>query len=54
MRILVAEDDAVAREHLCALLTQMRLPYEAHEDGAAAWKAFNERPARVVISDWDR
>jgi sigma-B regulation protein RsbU (phosphoserine phosphatase) len=51
--ILVAEDDAVASEHLCAVLHGMGIKVRTYQDGVAAWEGFDAAPVRIVISDWD-
>jgi len=53
MNIIVAEDDAVASEHLCAVLHGMGVEVRAYGDGLEAWRAFDAEPTRVIISDWD-
>lgn len=53
MRIIVAEDDAVSRARLTAVLEGMGHEPRAFENGQEAWAAFDEEPTRVVISDWE-
>jgi PleD family two-component response regulator len=52
MKILIAEDDAVSRKILGAMLE--RLGHEVIEatNGREAWDLFNGNPVRVVVSDW--
>ena len=52
MKILIADDDTGSRLILKKALET--LGHEALEasDGLAAWKLFNQDPARIVISDW--
>ena len=52
MKILAAEDDAVARAVLRQALR--RLGHEVIEaaDGEAAWELLADSPVRVVVSDW--
>lgn len=52
MKILAAEDDAVARAVLRQALR--RLGHEVIEaaDGEAAWDLLRDSPVRVVVSDW--
>ncbi|MEA3208739.1 MAG: hypothetical protein QOE70_1796 [Chthoniobacter sp.] len=52
MKILIAEDDAIATKVL--RLTLQRLGHEvvAARDGAEAWELFDEEPFRVIVSDW--
>lgn len=53
MKILVAEDDPVSREHLHAVLHNMGHDVRCCEDGGAAWQSFDADPTRIVISDWE-
>lgn len=53
MKILIAEDDAVASEHLCSVLKTMGNEVRAVDNGLDAWKAFDSDPTRIIISDWD-
>jgi PleD family two-component response regulator len=53
MKIIVAEDDAVASEHLCSLLHEMGMQPRAFSNGLDAWKSFDAEPTRIIISDWD-
>jgi DNA-binding response OmpR family regulator len=53
MKILVAEDNPVAREHLCSVLHGRHHEVRAFGDGMEAWKSFDADPARIIISDWD-
>jgi len=52
VKILIAEDDLISRKVL--LLTLQRLGHEVlvAEDGAEAWKMFDQEPVRLIISDW--
>ena len=52
MKILAAEDDAVARTILRKALH--RLGHEVVEavDGEAAWEKIQTEPVRVIVSDW--
>jgi phosphoserine phosphatase RsbU/P len=52
MNILVAEDDAVARQLLVALLQAAGHSPTAVENGHDAWGAWLLARSRVVISDW--
>jgi len=53
MKILLADDDPVSREHLGALLVAMGHEIRLYSNGDDAWAAFDSDPARIVISDWD-
>jgi DNA-binding response OmpR family regulator len=53
MKILVAEDDPVAAEHLAAVLHNMSHEVRAFTNGMEAWKSFDADPTRIIISDWD-
>jgi sigma-B regulation protein RsbU (phosphoserine phosphatase) len=52
MKILIAEDDLIARSVLEASLRKLGHEPESYTDGEAAWTAFQREPQRVVISDW--
>jgi sigma-B regulation protein RsbU (phosphoserine phosphatase) len=52
MNILVAEDDAVTRQLLVALLAAAGHKPTAVENGRDAWDAWLLARPRVVISDW--
>ena len=51
MRILIAEDDPVARLTLTEHLGREH-EFVAVADGRAAWKAFQAGPFGVVVTDW--
>jgi len=50
--IIVAEDDPIARKRFVDILSGQGHPVRAFADGRDAWEEFDQRPARVVISDW--
>ena len=52
MRILVAEDEPLTRKTIERVLARAGHAVEAFEDGQAAWEAYVERPAPVVVTDW--
>lgn len=52
MRILVAEDDFISRKLLVTTLIQFGHEVVSYDNGGDAWKAFQETPFRVVVSDW--
>jgi diguanylate cyclase (GGDEF)-like protein len=52
VRILIADDTAVARMMLQRALNTLRHPYTVAEDGEQAWELFERHGADVVISDW--
>ena len=52
MNVLVAEDDAVTRQLLVALLAAAGHKATAVENGRDAWDAWLLAKPRVVISDW--
>jgi CheY-like chemotaxis protein len=52
VRILIAEDDVVSQKVLKTNLERLGHEVTAASDGAAAWAAFDENPARIVVSDW--
>jgi len=52
MKILIAEDDAIA-----AKVLRLTLQAQHHEvvvacDGTEAWELFDREPTRVIVSDW--
>src|SRR6266545_6803891 len=53
MKILVADDDALTRRLLLALLGKLGHEVEAVEDGEAAWKVLERAdPPALAILDW--
>ncbi len=52
MNILIAEDDMISRKLLHTTLEQFGHNVTAAEDGASAWRIFNDCPTRIVVSDW--
>ncbi len=52
MRVLVAEDDALARRVLTSVLEGLGHEVTATPDGREGWGAFEQRSFPVVISDW--
>ncbi len=52
MKILIVEDDPMAGAVLEALLHAQGHETVMTTDGLAAWQEFQERPMRLVISDW--
>ncbi len=50
--IIVAEDEPITRQRMVGMLEGMGHPVRAFANGADAWRAFDESPSRVVISDW--
>src|SRR5258707_14027402 len=52
MRILLAEDDAVAGETLTAILTAKGHEVTAVDNGVDAWGLWLVAQHRVVVSDW--
>ena len=52
MNILVAEDDAVSRRVLEAVLTRLGHDCQSTEDGDQAWARFQADPPDVLITDW--
>jgi len=53
MKIIVAEDDPVSRARATALLQALGHDTIVCENGLEAWKAFDEEPVRLIISDWN-
>ena len=52
MKILIAEDDAVAAQVLSLTLEKFGHQIVVATTGAEAWKIFDAEPFRVVVSDW--
>jgi len=52
MKILIAEDDAIAAKVLRATLEKFGHEIVVATSGAEAWKTFDAEPFRVVVSDW--
>ena len=52
MRILVAEDDAVAGETLTAILKAQGHEVDAVDNGVDAWGLWRVARHRVIVSDW--
>jgi DNA-binding response OmpR family regulator len=50
-RILLVDDDVYARELNAGVLIRFGYNVDTAEDGAAAWKALNERPYDLLITD---
>lgn len=52
MKILVAEDDPVSSQRLCATLQNLGHSVSAFTNGREAYDAYLADKARLVISDW--
>ena len=52
LKVLIAEDDAVAAKVLEFTLTSLGLDVVVAADGASAWKAFEEFLPSIVVTDW--
>jgi phosphoserine phosphatase RsbU/P len=52
MKILIADDDAVALQLLQLTLERMGHEVVATRTGTEAWEVFDHDPFRVVVSDW--
>jgi sigma-B regulation protein RsbU (phosphoserine phosphatase) len=52
MKILIAEDDAVASKILHLMLERGGHDVVVTRTGTEAWETFNRDPVRVVVSDW--
>lgn len=52
MRVLIAEDDGVARLILRKALEELGYTVHTAKDGDEAWKAFQKEGFPLVISDW--
>jgi DNA-binding response OmpR family regulator len=52
MKILVVEDDVVARRILRLILERQGHEVIEAENGAIAWEHLQREPVRVVVSDW--
>jgi DNA-binding response OmpR family regulator len=51
MRVLLADDDVLARALLAAVLTDLDHDVCMADDGEAAWEAFQREPAPLVVLD---
>jgi DNA-binding response OmpR family regulator len=51
MRALIADDDAIARTLLCAVLADLGHEVSVAEDGERAWALYQEDPAPLVVLD---
>src|SRR5207244_12983696 len=52
MKILIAEDDAVASQLLQSTLERMGHEVVGARPGTEAWKTLARTPVRVVVGDW--
>jgi sigma-B regulation protein RsbU (phosphoserine phosphatase) len=52
VKILIADDEAVALSILEVTLEQMGYEVVVTHTGTEAWDAFDRDPARIVVSDW--
>ena len=52
MKILIAEDEAVASQVLQLTLERMGHEVVVTRSGTEAWESFDRAPVRVVVSDW--
>lgn len=52
MRILIADDDSVARVFLKRVLENLGHQVLAAEDGIAAWAMYQQEDVRLLILDW--
>src|SRR5438093_10329791 len=52
MKILIAEDEAVASQVLQLTLEHMGHEVVVTRSGTEAWETFDRAPVRVVVSDW--
>jgi CheY-like chemotaxis protein len=51
MRVLFADDDAIARTLLCAVLNDLGHDVVTAEDGERAWELFQDAPVPLVVLD---
>src|SRR4051812_38171286 len=52
MKVLIADDEPIARRRLESFLTKWGEQVVAVADGVAAWRLFQEQDFPVVITDW--
>ena len=52
MKILIAEDDAIAAKVLRLTLQAQHHEVVVARDGVEAWELFDREPVRVIVSDW--
>src|SRR6476661_671424 len=51
MRVLLADDDVIARTLLCAVLADFKHEVVVAEDGERAWELFQDEPVPLVVLD---
>lgn len=52
MRVLLVEDEPLARQRAGGLLARLGHEVRAVEDGLEAWEAWRQGPFDVVLTDW--
>lgn len=50
--VILVDDDKLSRENVASELENLGHEVRQFTEGASAWKAFDENPSRIVISDW--
>lgn len=53
LRIILADDDLLMRDLLQTVFSAYGHEVDVYENGVEAWAAFQERPAALVVLDWD-
>lgn len=53
LRIILADDDLLMRDLLQSVLTAYGHEVDVYQNGAEAWAAFQERPAAMLVLDWE-
>ena len=51
-RVLIAEDDLVSAKILTAFLQRLDYAVVTAPNGDEAWRAFDAKPTRLIVSDW--
>jgi phosphoserine phosphatase RsbU/P len=51
-KVLIVEDDPIARRFMSALMEKLGHEVELAENGMEAWKIFDRKPVSLIISDW--
>ena len=52
MKVLIVEDDPVARLYIDAALRALDLETVLASDGEEAWRVLENEPIRLIVSDW--
>ena len=50
--IVIVEDEPITRKRMVSIVEGQGHPVRAYANGREAWEAFDQSPARLIISDW--